>query len=224
MKNFLVLASVLFLFGCGTPSEEKKISSVDVEFINSEILEVERIKKDVVEENFSIKLEYPVYSDNGLNEFISRFFTNSLETFEKGVEIESDVNIAWEFDGFVQKISEDDSQISLLYTEYQFTGGAHGNTSFATIVYDKKNRGTLTLQNFLPNTDQALNEFAQKIQAILIETLEDADEDWVKDGAGADFANFKDFVITQSGDYRIYFEAYQVAPYVNGPQIVDIKK
>ncbi|MCC6800531.1 MAG: DUF3298 and DUF4163 domain-containing protein [Anaerolineae bacterium] len=119
-----------------------------------------------------------------------------------------------------ESFSED--YLSLKFTVYTFSGGAHGMTYFETMTFDLVKEIQLALSDlFLPEKD-FLEVIAPIAQAAVAEQLGDmADADWIAQGAGPVLENYQNWMLTP--DALVFtFEPYQVAAYAAGPQTVTI--
>lgn len=116
----------------------------------------------------------------------------------------------------------DDKIVSISFGNYYDTGGAHPNGYSFALNFDLKTGRELQLADlFKPNSNylKVISDYSTKS---LKETLgEDADDEWIKTGAGAEAKNFRSWNVTKRG-LEINFDSYQVAPYVSGPQEVEI--
>jgi hypothetical protein len=108
--------------------------------------------------------------------------------------------------------------VSVLYKEYTFTGGAHGNNSSSSFNYDLDRGEMLELAHlFIPDSN-----YLKTISDYCSETLKGrkiSDDDWIKEGAGADKKNYSTWNIVSDG-LLVTFDSYQVAAYAEGPQEV----
>jgi hypothetical protein len=128
--------------------------------------------------------------------------------------------------------------VSYVFTTFEFTGGANGNSTVNTFTFSKD--GTLAIDsilNFNNNNDIALT----RLLANILLKRENASSDMVNDGLGLSFlkadgktfdakkcgcdgfffpSNFQNFVV-EDGGLRFLFNKYQVSPGVEGiPEIV----
>ncbi|MBE2183570.1 MAG: DUF3298 and DUF4163 domain-containing protein [Anaerolineae bacterium] len=112
--------------------------------------------------------------------------------------------------------------VSLVYTIYQFTGGAHGNSYFWTYTFDLVNGNVISFDDvFLPGSDP-LAVIAPIAAAQITETLGDAaDAQWIAEGTGENPVNYQNFSLSADG-ITFYFPPYQVAFYAAGAQTVTI--
>lgn len=116
----------------------------------------------------------------------------------------------------------DDKIVSVLFGNSYYTGGAHPNGYSFTLNFDLKTGRELKLAElFKPNSDYLKVISDYSIKNLKENFAEDADDEWIRTGAGADEKNFRSWNITKKG-LEINFDSYQVAPYVAGPQEVVI--
>lgn len=115
-----------------------------------------------------------------------------------------------------------DNIVSLVYTVFYFTGGAHPNSFFETFTFNLDTGERLGLYDVFPEAGNPLDVIAPVVQAALTEKFGDAaDAEWIASGAGPDPVNYQDFALTDDS-VIFYFEPYQVAAYVFGPSEVEI--
>ena len=112
--------------------------------------------------------------------------------------------------------------LSLIFTTYQFTGGAHGSTVIQTYTFDLANDRLIRLDDLFTNTNDALAIIAPLVEESLTTTLGDMlDADWLAQGSGTDPQNYQTFSL-DANSITFYFQQYQVAPYAAGLQTVTI--
>ena len=126
------------------------------------------------------------------------------------------LDIDYELFGFSPSVA------GIKFTVYEYTGGAHGMTTFQTLTFDLDAGRLLTLNDlFAPGTDPLVT-IAPLVQVSLAASLGDmSDADWIAQGAGPDPTNYQDWVLTPDA-LTFLFEPYQVAAYAAGPQTVSI--
>ena len=112
---------------------------------------------------------------------------------------------------------------SILFSIYEFTGGAHGNLYFHAITYDVANDMQIEFLDLFQEEFNPLWTISPIVQESLLMQLEDmSDADWIADGTGDEvFENYQNFVVTDEA-LVFHFPPYQVAPYAAGPQSVSI--
>ncbi len=113
----------------------------------------------------------------------------------------------------------DDIQ-GLVFSIYEYTGGAHPNTYYKTFTFDVTQNVEVTFMDvFAPDAD-VFATIKPLVQAQIQETLgEMLDEQWLEDGTGENPANYQHFALTMS-ELILYFPPYQVAPYAAGSFVV----
>lgn len=112
--------------------------------------------------------------------------------------------------------------ISLSFVNGNYTGGAHPNSYSYTINFDLKNGREILLQDLFQPAAYYLDIISAYAVADLRKQLgEDGDDEWITRGAGPEPDNFKSWYLTAAG-LQINFDAYQVGPYVIGPQAVTV--
>ncbi len=102
--------------------------------------------------------------------------------------------------------------ISVLFTFFEYSGGAHPNTSTLSLNYDLNRNAVVNLADlFTPNSNylKVISDYSIK-ELKKLETVSYADE-----GAGPKLENFHSWNITPAG-LKITFDPYQVGPYAAG--------
>ncbi|RSL31423.1 DUF3298 domain-containing protein [Salibacterium salarium] len=104
-----------------------------------------------------------------------------------------------------------DEYISIVFEEYQFTGGVHGMSQHTAYTFDAQTGETLTLQDlFAEDTDYV---------SVINETIETEMEDEALGGSYFDFDGVEpetdQFYVTEKGPV-VYFQPYEIAPYAEG--------
>jgi len=102
--------------------------------------------------------------------------------------------------------------ISVLFSFFEYAGGAHPNTTTESLNYDLNRNAPVSLADlFTPNSNylQVISDYAIR-ELKKLETATSAEE-----GAGPKIDNFHSWNITPVG-LKITFDRYQVGPYVAG--------
>lgn len=112
---------------------------------------------------------------------------------------------------------------SVNFNVYQYTGGAHGNTFFATFIFDLENERVLGFDDLFLEGVNPLETLFPIVQASLEAQLADYDPDlqWIEDGTGLNPSNYLNVVVSEEA-LIFFFIPYQVGPYAFGPQQVSI--
>ncbi len=109
---------------------------------------------------------------------------------------------------------------TLVVTEYQYTGGAHGNTTFQTYTYSTETGLQYNLDNIISQSPELNTFLANTIVNAITEKEPNADQQWIRD-AVADWSNLQNFYI-QDDVIHFIFAPYIVSPYAMGAQKVSI--
>ncbi|MGH2575824.1 MAG: DUF3298 domain-containing protein [Ignavibacteria bacterium] len=212
----IILFFVLLLNQCSFSADDYKI-----------------VYKKIGEENnalnYSIAVRYPQIKDmknkdiqKNFNDYVYTLISNEVDTFKASMrQWESSMNYGSEFAISDTIFFKSDSLISIRFNGYSYySGAAHPNTFFISLNYDLKQSKVLSL------SDMFSEGYLKKISDICVDELTKrfeagADLNWINEGAGPKEDNFKVFNLTEKR-LLITFHAYQVAPYVAGPQEVEI--
>jgi hypothetical protein len=110
----------------------------------------------------------------------------------------------------------DKNFISVLFSFYEYLGGAHPNTITESFNYDLNRNAPVSLADlFTPNSN-----YLKVISDYAIKELKKLDTvSGVENGAGPKIENFHSWNITPAG-LKITFDPYQVGPYAAGPHEV----
>jgi Protein of unknown function (DUF3298)/Deacetylase PdaC len=189
---------------------------------------------------YEIDVEYPQLSgmlSSGIEKFnqeASRFALRQVSDFKKSVSEDSGrEEIADESSlpdnslgiGYTVSLTNDDLISIQFDIGTYFRGSAHPNSHSEVLNFDVKNGKTLKLADlFKPGA-----KYLQGMSAFAIKDLkqqskakgEDGmlDDSSIESGAAPSAKNYDSWTITQKG-LGINFDAYQVGPYVAGPQYV----
>lgn len=106
--------------------------------------------------------------------------------------------------------------LSIVFRNYHYTGGAHGNTFLTSLVLHPNRGERYKLQDFF--TTSALQSVQKPVREQLRQQL---DADVFIDEGTATLADYKVFTITDQ-TVNFYFPPYQVAAYAFGAPVVRI--
>lgn len=182
-------------------------------------------------QKFSIETSYPQLTGEDaraekFNKVISSFVAKASNEFRNDSKsAAADLQANADMPGYLLNISyevihADNQIISLLFKNYAFTGGAHGNTASKVFNYDLKNGQMLRLADLFQSDSNYLKVISDYCIA-KIKARNISDDDWIRNGAGPKQENYGNWNITPQG-LMITFDAYQVAAYAAGPQEVVI--
>ena len=120
-------------------------------------------------------------------------------------------------------ISSSPRTVSYIFTTYEDTLGAHGNTFFRTFTFDTSTGTLLSLADlFAPGSDY-LSRLSSISRAELPAVIGDsAATSFIASGTTPSDKNFENFFL-DNASLVVLFPPYQVAPYSAGPQTLRIK-
>ena len=179
--------------------------------------------------NPAISLYYPVLHQAAVDEAIRRWAMDVADAYEKEVgkadgpdgEKPSSYGM-WDLTGLFELSRPSEDVVSVTFSVYSYTGGAHGNLEITCLNYDLRTGRRLDLADLFKDPEKALQLMSAWSQKELARSLgEDTDEDMIRDGVAPDLRNFANLTLTPQG-LRIEFQPYQVAPWAAGPQRVDM--
>lgn len=179
--------------------------------------------------NPAVSLYYPVLHQTAVDEAIRRWATDVADAYEKEVgkadgpdgEKPSSYGM-WDLTGLFELTRPSEGVVSVTFSVYSYTGGAHGNLEITCLNYDLRTGRRLDLADLFKDPEKALQLMSAWSQKELARSLgEDTDEDMIRDGVAPDLRNFANLTLTPQG-LRIEFQPYQVAPWAAGPQRVDM--
>ncbi len=104
--------------------------------------------------------------------------------------------------------------VSVLQSRYAFTGGAHGLGTTQSIVVDTERGAVVELEQLFRPGSAYLERLSRRARPRLEKLV------WDK-GIAPEAENFATWLITKQGLF-LYFQVYQIAPYVSGPSLVTI--
>ena len=120
------------------------------------------------------------------------------------------------------RIASSPRTVSYIFTIYQDTLGAHGNTFFRTVTFNTKTGAPLALADvFSPGTNYltTLSSISRtKLPGII---GQGADMTFIKNGTEPKKENFQSFYL-DAKNFVILFAPYAVAPYSSGAQTLRI--
>lgn len=183
----------------------------------------------------TVSVSYPVVSvpgtrwvqeriNNRINSQVSDFYRYAAGTMYRMAVQEYKDSLAHDFPfrpfDAVMKYDvtfNQDCHLSMYRDQYQYTGGAHGNTIRASDTWNLETGRRLPLSRFF--------RFGENYRkTVLDEILRQADEN-MAGGSGILFEDYRtlirkyfdpaSFYLTQSG-IDVYFQQYEIAPYVAG--------
>jgi hypothetical protein len=194
-------------------------------------LVIKQQKEENKKLKFSSEVAYPQLAGNDpraaqFNKIIKEMVETSLKAFkadnkdgmQETAKAKEEDRPSYAMDISYSVAHADNNLISLLFSEYSYTGGAHGNTGSTAYNYDL-NRGVMLK---LADLFQPNSKYLKTISDYCIAEIKKSDvsdDESIRGGAGPKPENYGSWNITPEG-LQITFDAYQVDAYAAGPQEV----
>lgn len=186
---------------------------------NSDKYELKNLKES--NDKYVIDIYYPQTSYDALNIKIKSCIQNIVEDFKTVVGNASE-------DDYILEISfnyyEYENYISFAFNVFRETGGAHPNTNTFTINYDINNNVIVDITELTKRYNNILDVFYNISYECLKndeKIIKYGNEDMLEKGLEKKIENYMNFVFDKNG-IILFFNPYDVAPYVAGDFIVRI--
>lgn len=176
--------------------------------------------------NFNKKIADIIQSETAdFKQYASGDYEARLETggedFQKDFAQANMYTLSWN----TEVIQSNDHSISVLIRKDMYAGGAHGSHVATSFNYDVKNKKELVLTDFI-SLEKASEQSRIQLKKIFTENGdEDTFEGFALSGTDPKLPeNFQVFTFIPNS-VTVYFNEYQVAPYVYGGQkvVIDLK-
>lgn len=177
-----------------------------------------------------VSLWYPELGQARIDAEIRQWAASTADAYEREVretgeapgEERPESYGMWDLTGLFEISRPSDTAVSVTFTVYSYTGGAHGNLEITCLNYSLPEGRRLNLEDLFAQPEKALQLMSVWSQKELQRSLgEYADTEMIRDGVAPELKNFANLSLTPQG-VRIEFQPYQVAPWAAGPQHVDM--
>lgn len=237
LKFFYLLSGLLITLSCGT-SKELGTDSGLIQLNKVERKLIHSYTRDTTV--LSVVFEQYTCLDKPYKDTVNHFtcdYLHTITTFSSGPEkcaIDSRT-VHTLLDTFAMIYYEDEDEnyplwgleanvsinefpdfVELHQSNYNYTGGAHGNSFYGILIIDKKDGKELHLNDFFTDID----EVNKRVEPYFRKSMElSTDEDlieagyWFPDGR---FSVNDNFYFLNDSIY-FYYNAYEIAPYAAGP-------
>jgi len=210
-------------------------------------LQVSVISISQTDSLYNIQVEYPQFEevDAAFNKEISDLILGEIDSFKKEAKDNWNARNAtlvtgetpaanspspFDFIASWEPTQINKEYISFSVNIYYFVGGAHGVTEVDAFNYDVIKKANITINDFLGNSQQALQKLSQiaaqqvtsQIQASDV-PIDDILTQMIQQGTQPTTDNYRDFNFNYDS-LTIYFQQYQVAPGYLGPLTVILYK
>ncbi len=213
-----VLAIVAFVaIGFKKSGEDIKTSntSPDGTAINP-AEETDKVRISEKNEHYTIDAVYPKVTSDAISTYFKSYVEGEVTQFKNDTSWVNDVGSASE--GMLSlsisyEVVKSSTVQNYIFSESSYTGGAHGLQVRRTFSFDKGGQ-LLSISGLFTNGMDGLSAFSKLVQKELLKR-ENAQSDWIADGASPKEENYQAFVVTDEG-LTVLFDPYQVAPYAEG--------
>ncbi len=171
-------------------------------------------------------------ADKAAVDFMHGFVMGQIDSFKKNSDFENlshdDIQMLHLDErkyaiGIEYEMKESGRTITYIFQVYTDTGGAHPNTTYRTITFDRKTGRPLTTADlFAPGAQYlaTLSALARaKLPAIIAAreevSVSEVQMDFIEDGTKPEPPSFMNFYL-EPGTFTLVFPPYQVGPYVLG--------
>jgi hypothetical protein len=195
------------------------------------------VPQEIKEENkrlkYSINAKYPQIEGAksagaaNFNNAVKALIMKEVGEFKKSIRGWDTKGIGSEVGSYLETdyevMIDNGNLISVAFGENSYyAGAAHPNHNALVVNYDLKSARTLRLAELFKPGSKYLSVISKYCIADLKKQMGgDADDRWIREGAGGSLKNYKNWTVTEQG-LTILFDPYQVASYAAGPQKVDI--
>lgn len=149
---------------------------------------------------------------------ISKLFQSAVEDYEYSVANGFPIH---QYEVLVEYTVtyNENCTLSLYFDRYEYTGGAHGMTFRSADTWDLQSSSRMELGDFFPDTDNFTKSIQNEIDRQIAIRLKKDEGMFFEDYTDLVKDNFnpKNFYLTEQG-VVIYFQLYEIAPYVSGIQ------
>lgn len=181
--------------------------------------------KCVLSATINISVDYPLeLAQNPLiaqsiDPFIQQTKNDLLQFLEEGFNPGS---AQYELDITYETTQRADNLLSLIFTEYVYTGGAHPTTLFKTFTFDLSANRVLALDDLFQPGVNPYPTLGATVEALLRQQLAGiSDDDFIHSGSGENPDNYQNFAL-DGDDLVFYFPPAQVAAHAAGAQILRV--
>jgi hypothetical protein len=245
MKKFYLFIIIIIL--AATVVWFVKNERVSTEISAEKDLEMSISSISQTDNFYSIQVEYPQFGDiaAAFNDQVSSFITGEINTFKKNTKDNWDARIAttppgqtvpenpaapFDFIANWKPVQLNKEYLSFVINIYYFSGGAHGLNEVYAFNYDIVQKKEITINDFLGNSPQALQELSQIAAQQVISQLQssgvqidDVLTPMIQQGTKPTLDNYHNFNFNYNS-LTIYFQQYQVAPGYVGTVTITIFK
>lgn len=172
-----------------------------------------------------VTMHYPVIGNAQADAILADFARNAVKAFEKILQEDGGERpegyASYELMGTYEINRPSENAVSVLFSIYNYTGGAHGMRELNCINFELPSGRRLALEDIFGKPQRALEILSDYSRARLPAELgpDFVDEDMLSSGTAPDAANFANLTLLPDA-VRVEFGPYQVASWAAGlPQL-----
>lgn len=173
----------------------------------------------------SVSINIPLTENKVINKQVVQYLKYTLKELQKETNNFEKLWNDWKYEinisGTKNQVND---TITYEFSNYNFTGWAHGNTITTTFNFDNDGK-VINLLN-----QKVLDKISAYSIKYFLEEKEkwnlSSDDDWIKEWLAAKEENFKNYIIkkvdTKNLIVEFIFDQYQIAPYVEWQKTIEI--
>ncbi len=191
--------------------------------------------------DYEVKVRYPKINSTTVrqdeaNKSIEKYFNNKVASFINNTLSRMSTDAADHpndlpknsYIAETEKVFENEDFISFFTEEFfYYRGTAHPSHMSVTFVYGKKDDKIFTLSDVFVTSDAfyktltplVTQKLTKSLEEIMEKKLDKSSLEWVQEGLSNKEESFEKFTLSDTG-VVFYFDEYEVASYVFGPQQV----
>jgi len=179
--------------------------------------EFESKNKNLSDSKLDISINYPHFQHEYTDSIIDRHLDTMQKQFMKHVN-KDELSENWKFEQNIKFTCSytHTGFLSVLFKDYQYTGGAHGNTILRAIILNPDERHEFHLKDFFKG--DILSSIQLPVRKKLRASLS---SDAFLDEGTTTLSDFAIFTLSEDSIF-FHFSPYQVASYSDGDQSVSI--
>ena len=172
---------------------------------------------------FTVHFPVVALENQAVGTILDQYARGQVEEFRRNFEEYCSADDPWAIDWTLElnllHEPSPEGMICILGWLWDYTGGAHGNTTTASFVYSEEEERLLSVVE-LVGGEERFRAFASGVMEHLRADM--VDEGWVETGASAEEDNYHTVLPVPDDDggirgYTVIFPPYQVACYAVGP-------
>ncbi|GAB3055965.1 DUF3298 and DUF4163 domain-containing protein [Virgibacillus ainsalahensis] len=207
-----------------TDENEQDSSASGTIKLQEKPIEYETVSEQDTGDLHNIKVSYPVFSHKSLDALIGDLI---MEEYNEKIEKNSrwsDIESQYVFNIDFEEPFATDRFVSIVFSEFTFEGGVHGNPFTRPLNYDLQNNRIIELEDILDEDLKKLDALSEiTYDKLVADGVVDPNDSYAENAKRATepkAENFSDFELTKD-KVIFHFQPYAVAPFSAG--IVEVE-